>query len=185
MYCSKSQLFHEYSTILKTLDKINCNKSSQKCDPMSSGDFVRESSKLSFIEQKEEEPTNVIDAQEKQDDENSKNSQIIEIYALMLSIVSFLLGFCLKIALSAFDFIANVSRTLMIMCIDDLWSGSNEPFLLTYDNFKALVIKTSSNINARKILLSMSVWTLAFCYVFCKFMHQIIKFLLVQVPVPK
>lgn len=184
MYCSKSQLFHEYSTILKTLDKINCTKSSEICDPMSSGDFVKESSNLSFIEQKEEEPKRMIDAQEKLDEENSKNSQIIEIYALMLSIVSFLLGFCLKIAFGAFDFIANVSRTLMIMCIDDLWSGSNEPFLLTYDNFKALVIKTTSNINARKVLLLMGVWILAFGYIFSKLLHQIIKFLLLQITVP-
>ena len=150
---------------------------------MSSGDFVRKTSKTSFI--KEEEPMKMIDAQEKQVDKNSEKSQIIEIYVLMLSIVSFLLGFCLKIALSALDFFANVSRTLMIMCIDDLWSGSNEPFLLTYDNFKALVIKTALNFNGRKVFLIIGVWTSAIGYVISKLLFQIVKFLLIQVPVPK
>ncbi|CAG9806710.1 unnamed protein product [Chironomus riparius] len=180
MYCNKSELFHEYSTILRTLDKINCNKQN---DVMSSGDFVRKTSKTSFI--KEDEPMKMIDAQEKRVDTNSEKSQIIEIYALMLSVVSFLLGFCLKIALSSLDFFANLSRTLTIMCIDDLWSGSNEPFLLTYDNFKALIIKTAMDFNGRKVLLLIGVWTTAIGYAISKLLFQIVKFLLVQVPVPK
>jgi len=184
MYCSKSELFHEYSTILRTLDKINCNKSSRQCDAMSSGDFVRETSKTSFIEQKEE-PMKMIDIQEKRDDTNSEKSHIIEIYALILSIVSSLIGLCLKIALRALDFFANVSRTLMIMCIDDLWSGNNEPFLLTYDNFKALIIKTTFDFNVRKALLLTGMWTMGINYVISKVLFQIVKFLLVQVPVPE
>jgi hypothetical protein len=149
---------------------------------MSSGDFVRESTKTSFIEQKKEEPMRMIEIQEKQD---SDKSHIIEIYAIILSIVSFLLGFCLKVSLSALDFFANVSRTLMMMCIDDLWSGSNEPFLLTYDNFKAFIIKTTFDLNARKVLLLTGMFTCGINYVISKLLFQIVKFLLLRVPVPE
>lgn len=188
MYCkNKPQLFHEYSSILRKLDVLNCKPLELNSEELGAGDFAQETeSKFSFSPKKEpEEKSSMISLQENQNCEIAKASHILEFYALILSIISLILGYCLTVSYSGIEILMNISKTMIISSINELWSEGSEPFLLNFENFKKLIIKTYGNYNCWKALVISCIMILSIIYVLMTIILQINKILLFKIPISK
>lgn len=173
--CSKSELFQEYSAILRTLDDMDCNMKRKSCS-FDSGDY-KTSYEPKFSSFEKMEPMRESSTKCIEENEPPESYQIIEVYALILSTASFIIGLSLSMTYKVLDFFVDLSRSLIRMCLDDMFG--DEPFLLTYSNIKGMF----ANLSIRKVLLFGELVLVSMSYLIAYFLYHMIRLLLIQISV--
>lgn len=169
-----SKLFEEYTTILQTLEKVDCFECSDK--------FGKFHSNL--------EGNNGFYGNQESAWENSKQieyqqstKEVVEVHALILSFASIIIGFILKFSLNGLIFLCRNAEKLTLKILEEVFNRKLNNLEWNLIFFKTFVKGYIENFNFGKLIASLKLFLVLTYYILLKILFYIIKLLLIEVTI--